>query len=81
MESSDKNRRKVPWRKILGIISICYIILMWTKTDIFSVYTTISQEEIIPLIVMTVIVSLIKVAVITGGILLVKWLIKKVTKQ
>jgi len=54
---------------------------MWVKKDIVSIYATMPQEEVIPLIVTTVVVSLVKVAVITVGIMLIKWGIRKVQKK
>ena len=36
------------------------------------------KEQVNPLIATTIAVSLIKVAAITGGILLIKWIISKV---
>ena len=75
---NENNKKKETWRIIVGIIAIGYIIFMWVKKDIVSIYTTMPQEEIIPLIVTTMAVSFIKVAVLTGGILLVKFGISKI---
>ena len=76
--NNENSKKKEPWRIIVGIIAIGYIIFMWVKKDIVSIYTTMPQEEIIPLIVTTMAVSFIKVAVLTGGILLVKFGISKI---
>ena len=70
--------KKEPWRIAVGIISVIFIIFMWIKNDIISIYTTMPKEQILPLIATTVAVSVLKVAIITAAILLVKWLIKKV---
>lgn len=79
---NNENKKKTePWRIIVGIIAIIWIIFMWVKKDIASVYTAMPQEEVIPLIVTTIAVSLIKVAVIAGGILLIKWAIGKIKKN
>ena len=77
---NNENKRE-PWRIVVGIIAIVYILFMWVKKDIVSIYATMPQEEVIPLIVTTVVVSLVKVAVITVGILLTKWGIRKVQKK
>ena len=50
---------KEPWRIIVGIASIAYIVFMWVKKDIVSIYTTMPQEQIVPLIATTVAVSTI----------------------
>lgn len=70
--------KKEPWRVAVGIISVIFIIFMWIKNDIISIYTTMPKEQIAPLIATTVAVSVLKVAIITSVVLLVKWLIKKV---
>ena len=75
---NENNKKKETWRIIVGIIAVGYIIFMWVKKDIVSIYATMPQEEVIPLIVATMAVSLIKVAVLTGGILLVKLGISKI---
>ena len=53
---------------------------MWIKNDILTIYTTMPQEQVVPLIVTTIVVSLIKVGAITGGILLIRWIIRKAKK-
>ena len=74
----DKNnKKKEPWRIIVGIISIAFIVYMWMKKDIMTIYATMPKEEVTPLIATTIAVSLIKVVVIAGGILLIKWVIHK----
>ena len=70
--------KKEPWRIAVGIISVIFIIFMWIKNDIISIYTTMPKEHIAPLITTTVAVSVLKVAIITAVVLLVKWIIKKV---
>ena len=72
-----KNNKKEPWRIIVGIISIAFIVYMWIQKDIINIYATIPKEDAIPLIITTIIVSLIKVAVIAGIILFVKWIAVK----
>ena len=70
-------KKKEPWRIIVGIIAIAYIVYMWVEKDIMTIYTTMSKEQVAPLIATTIAVSLIKVAAIAVGILLIKWLIGK----
>ena len=53
---------------------------MWVKKDIAATYATIPAEQIAPMIVTTIAVSLIKVAAIAGGVLLIKWIVGKVKK-
>ena len=76
MENKN-NKKKEPWRIIVGILAIIFILYMWVKKDIVTIYTTMPKEQVAPLIATTIAVSLIKVAAITGGILLIKWIIGK----
>ena len=76
MENND-NKKKEPWRIVIGIISIVFIVYMWVKKDIITIYTTMPKEQVVPLIATTIAVSLIKVAAIAGGTLLIKWIISK----
>ena len=46
---------------------------MWVKKDIAAVYGTLPAEQLVPVIVTTAAVSLVKVAALAGVILLIKW--------
>ena len=72
--------KKEPWRYAVAAISVIYIVYMWAEKDILSIYGNLSTEQMLPLMVTTVAVTLIKVALIAGGILLVKRLIGKFKK-
>ena len=76
MDNNEK-KNKEPWRIAVGILAIAFIVYMWVDKDIITIYTTMPKEQVAPLIVTTIAVSLIKVAAIAGGILLIKWLISK----
>ena len=79
---SNDNKKKIePWRLIVFILAVAFIIFMWVKKDIAEIYATMPSEQIAPLIVTTITVSLLKVAVIAGGVLLIKWIIGKVKKK
>lgn len=73
--------KKEPWRIVVGILSIAFILYMWVKKDIMTIYTTMPQDRVVSLIVTTIAVSLFKVVVVTGGILLIKWVISKIKKK
>ena len=76
-----ENNKKEPWRIVVAILSIAFIAFMWVKNDVITIYTTMPQEQVVPLIVTTIVVSLLKVGAIAGIIFLVKWLISKVKKK
>ena len=77
----ENNKKKEPWRIIACIISIIFIVYMWIEKDITSIYATMPKEEAIPLIITTILVSLAKVTIIAGGILLIKWVGGKIKKK
>ena len=79
---SNDNKRKIePWRLSVFIIAVAFIVFLWTMKDIAKIYETVPSEQILPLIITTVAVSLLKVAVITGAILLIKWVVGKIKKK
>ena len=53
---------------------------MWVEKDILAIYSSMPAEQALPLAVTTVVVSLLKVAMITVGILVVKWIAGKFMK-
>ena len=69
-----------PWRIVVFIVSIAFIAFMWVKKDIAEIYATMPREQIAPLIVTTVAVSLLKISAIVGGVLLIKWIVGRIKK-
>ena len=63
------------------LVQIWCNIYMWSKKEIADIYATMPQEQIVPLIVTTVAVSLLKVAVIALGVLLIKWIVGKIRRD
>jgi hypothetical protein len=53
---------------------------MFAKKGITITLATLPREQALPMIVTTVAVSLLKVALLAGAILLVKWLLGKLRK-
>lgn len=72
---------KEPWRIIVGVISVIFIVYMWMKKDILNIYYTMPQEQVVPVIVTTIAVSLIKVVAIAAGILVIKWVAGKISNK
>lgn len=75
-----KGQKKEPWRIVVAIISIVFIIYMWVEKDIMAIYNSMPAEQALPLAVTTIVVSLVKVGVITVGILFIKWIVNKFKK-
>ena len=78
---SNQPKKREPWRILAGVLAIAFILFMWIKKDIAAIYATVPQEQTLPLIVTTVLVSLLKVGLLTGGLLLLKWLLGKYRKK
>lgn len=74
------NSKKEPWRIIVGILSIAFIIFMWVKKDIVTIYSTMPKDQVFPMIVTTIAVTLAKVLLISVLILLVKWIVGKIKR-
>ena len=72
--------KKEPWRYVVAAISVIYIVYMWVQKDVAGIYAAMPPEQARPLAVTTVAVSLAKVAVLTGLILLAKWILGKFKK-
>lgn len=78
---NDNRKKTEPWRMIAFVIAVLWILFMWLKKDIMTIYTIMPKEQIAPLIATTVAVSLMKVAAIAGGLLLIKWIVSKFQKK
>lgn len=51
------------------------------KNDVVTIFSTMPKKQIVPFITATVAVYLLKVAVIAGMFLLIKWVIKKIKSE
>ncbi len=79
---NNNNKKKIElWKVIVFVISIAFIIFIWIKKDITEIYATMPSEQIAPLVITTIAVSLLKVVAIMGAILLIKWIISKIIKK
>ena len=78
-KSHSKEKKKTePWQIFAAIISFAFIILLWIKKDIQSIYATTPKEDIAPLILTTILVSIFKIVIISGIILFVKYIVDKI---
>lgn len=76
-----KKEKKEPWRVIVFIISVLFIIFMFIKKDTASVYGTISAEEALPVLVTNIAVTLLKVTAIAGIAFIGKHIIGKLKNK
>lgn len=79
--SNENKKKREPWRIVAFIVGVLFIIYMWVKKDIVAIYTTMPEEQVVPMMITTIAVTLIKVVAITGGLLLIKWIVGKIRKK
>ena len=78
MDEKKTPKKREPWRIAVTAASILFIVVMWVKKDVAAIYSQLSPEDALPLLVTTVAVTALKVAAMAGAIVLVKWLIRKI---
>ena len=69
------------WRIILGSISILAIIFMWARKDIVHIYSTMPSDQIAPLIITTILVTILKVGAIAGTVFLIGFIVNKIKNR
>ena len=72
--------KKEPWRIVVALLSVAWIIGMWVKKDVAGIYATMSPSDALPLLVTTIAVTSLKVLAIAAAVLLLKWLARKIKK-
>ena len=72
--------KKEPWRIVVALLSVAWIIGMWVKKDMAGIGTTMSSADALPLLATTIAVTFLKVLAIAAAILLLKWLARKIKK-
>ena len=74
-------KRRELWRIVAAGVAIAFIVYTWVEKDIAVTYANLPQEQLLPIIMTTAAVTLLKVAIMAGGILLIKWGIGKLFKK
>ena len=74
------NKRPDKWRIVVFIISVLFIMFIWIKKDIGKIAETVPSDQLVPVIVTSLLVSIFKFALIADVVFLVKWLIDKKNK-
>ena len=63
----NHKKQKEPWRYIVSGIAFAYIVYMWIEKDVLSTLTTIPAEQTLPIIIISIFTTLLKVALYGGG--------------
>lgn len=66
-----------PVRVILFTAGVIWIAAMWAKKDIAATLAALPADGAIPMVIISLLITLLKVAVYTAVILLIKWLAGK----
>ena len=75
-----QEKKHEPWPIVVGILAIAFIVYMWGEKDIASTYAALPKEQLLPVTLTNAAGTVLKVAAMAGGILLVKWIIGKFKK-
>ena len=73
-----KGKKADLWQIIAAVISGLYIIYLWSSKDIEA---AAGSENMVPIIVTSILVSTAKLALIAGAVLLIKWLSRQFKKK
>jgi hypothetical protein len=76
-----KEKKREPWQIIVGLAAIAFIVYTWVEKDVAAAYASLPQEQLLPMIMTTAAVTLLKVALMAGGILLIKWIVGRIRKK
>ena len=69
-----KGKKREPWRIVVGILVIAFIVYMWVEKDIASTYTALPKEQLLPMVVTNVAVTMLKVLVFAG----IVWAVRRI---
>lgn len=72
------NNKKGPLKWIIGLLSVGFILFVWIKKDLLAIYSSLPQEEVLPVLATTVATTLLKFALLAGVIYLFKWIGSKI---
>ena len=73
-------KKKELWRYVVFGLSVAYIIFMWVRRDIGGVWATVPADQLLPMALTSVAVTAIKVALLAGCILVLKWILSKLKR-
>lgn len=72
---------KKPRRIALAIFSVIVIIIMWTEKDVLGLWSGLAIEDAVPMVITNLTVTAFKIALLAGGIYLIKTVFAKIKKK
>lgn len=77
---TQQAEKKPAWRIVAFVLGVAAIIVMWAGKDVAGSFEGMSASEALPVAAVSIVVTLVKVALMTGAVLLIKWIVKKCKK-
>ena len=74
------NFKKDPWRLVVGLAAIGYIVYMWVDKGLLSSVTQIPADQALPMAATSIAVTIAKVALLAGAVLVIKLIASKSKK-
>ncbi len=62
---------------MVGIAAVAFIVYNWVKKDVAAQFAAMPAADMLPILITSVAVTAVKVALLAGAVLLVKWLVGK----
>ena len=76
-----KSIERKPRRIAVAVLSVIVIAIMWINKDVLGLWSGVSSEDILPLLMTNGLVMLAKIAVLAGGIYLIKTVFAKIKNR
>ena len=76
-----KEIKRKPRRIAVAVLSVIVIAIMWINKDVLGLWSNISSEDLLPLLITNGAVMLTKVTIFAGAIYLIKLLLGKLKKK
>lgn len=70
-----------PRRIAVAVISVIVIAIMWINKDVLGLWSGLSAEDALPMILTNLAVMIFKIAILAGGIYLIKTLFAKMKSK
>lgn len=73
-----KSIERKPRRIAVAVLSVIVIAIMWIKKDVLGLWSGISGEDLLPILMTNGAVMLAKIAILAAGIYLIKIIAAKI---
>ena len=77
----EQKKKKEPWRIVVFVLAVAYILWMWVKNNIAGTLAGVPKEQVLPMLFTGFAVILLKIALLSGVVLLLKWIAGKLRRE